>query len=841
METLLQDLRHEWRISIKNPGFTTAVVITLALGIGSATAMFTVVHGVLFRPLTLPNPGQLMAVSGLTEPGMVDPLLWWGHNHSFDQLANCYSGGANLSWEGRAERTSAAVVSANFFAVLGVTPMLGRGFVADEESPGHNQVVVLGYGLWTEVFGNERSVVGRALRLNGVPHAILGVMPPGFDFPGRTRVWVPRVPRLLGGGSLDIGPDPTGLLGGHWTVGRLQAGVSRVLAEAEMTALSRRLQERYGSGRHVVANRYVHVEPLQDAIVGSVRPALLALFGAILFVLLIACANTANMFLARAAVRRREIAVRVCMGASRGRVVRQLLTESLCLAMVAGTLGFLFALWFVGATRTIAPANLPRVENIRIDARVLLFMLGASSLTGVLVGLAPALQTLTPELTGALKEQGHGSPAALRTSLRGALVTGELSVALLLLVGAGLMVRSLYRLTSAELGFRPQNVLTMEIALPRAKYAAGADIRSDQEEQSDQGLPLASLRKAARGGRAFAAEESLPVSFAVFQQRLLEATRNLPGVVAVGSTNNLPLKGRGGSVYLDFQGIPKGEARLFEIGGDYFRAMGIPLLAGRAFGQGDRGTAPKVVIIGQSLARGVWGNENPVGDRFVIEGEDEPRQIVGVVQDVTSVGEPIRGGWHFYLPQLQGYRHPGVAPVEEMLVLRTASDPKNVIPALRSRVFALDKGLPLFNVKTMEQVLWEYAAPERFRGLLFGLFSLLGLTLAGIGVYGVVAYSVAQRTHEIGIRLSLGAQPRDVLPMILGEGLRRALVGISIGLVAAAALKRSVSGLLFGISATDATTYAWSAAVLFTVALAGSYVAARRVTRLKLMTALRDE
>lgn len=841
MGTLLQDLRHEWRISVKNLGFTTAVVITLALGIGTTTAMFTVVDGVLLRPLMLPNPGQLMAVSGLTEPGMVDPLVWWGHNHSFDQLADCYSGGANLSWEGRAERTSAAVVSANFFAVLGVRPMLGRGFLANEESPGHNHVVVLGYGLWTERFGNERSVLGGTLRLNGVPHAIVGVMPPGFNFPGHTRVWVPRVPRLLGRGSLDVGPDPMGFHGGHWTVGRLQAGVSRVQAEAEMAALSRRLQERYGDERHVVANRYVDVEPLQDAIVGTVRPALLALFGAILFVLLIACANTANMFLARAAVRRREFAIRVCMGASRQRVVRQLLTESLCVAIVAGLLGLVLALWFVGAIRAIAPASLPRVENVRVDSRVLLFMLGASSLTGVLVGLAPALQTLRPYLAEALKEEGHGSPVATRTSLRGALVTGELSIALLLLVGAGLMIRSLYRLTGTALGFRPQNVLTMEIALPRAKYMTGTGVRSEQEGQRDQVLPLASPHHAVSGGSAILADESFRVSFAVFQERLLEAIGSLPEVVAVGSTSNLPLKDRGGSVYFDVQGTPKGEARLFEICGDYFRAMGIPLLAGRTFGKADSGTAPRVVIISQSLAHGVWGDKNPVGDQFVIEGEDGPRQIVGVVQDVTLVGESITGAWHFYLPQFQGYRQAGVAPPGETLVVRTSSDPKDVIPPLRSLVFALDKDLPLFNVKTMEQVLSEYVAPERFRGLLFSLFSVLGLTLAGIGVYGVVAYSVALRTHEIGIRLSLGAQPRDVLLMILGENLRRALVGVSVGLVAAVALKRSISGLLFGISATDAPTYAWSVAVLFSVALVASYISAHRVTRLKPMSALRDE
>jgi putative ABC transport system permease protein len=838
---LVQDLRFGLRMLRKNPGFTAVVVMTLALGIGSTTAMFTVIDGVLLRPLPLPNSEQLMAIRGLTEPEMIDPLVWWGHNRSFGQLANWFSGGVNLSWEGRGERTPAAVVSANFFAVLGVRPILGRGFIADEETPGNSHVAVLGYGLWTEMFGNDRGVLTRSVRLNGIPHIIVGVMPPGFSFPGRTRVWVPRTPALLGRGSLDFGSDPSGLPTGRWTIGRLQAGVSRIQAEVEMTALSRQLQKQYGNERHIVANEYVQVKPLQEAIVGSVRPALLALFAAILFVLLIACANAANMLLARATVRRKEIAVRFCLGASRLRVVVQLLTESFVLAIVAGVLGFLLALWFVDAIQAITPANLPRVEDIRVDPRVLLFTLGVSSLTGVLVGLAPALQTLTPEITRALKGEGYRSTGGMHAAVRGALVIGELSLALLLLTGAGLMSRSLYRLTGIELGFNPQNVLTMEIALPKAKYAASAEIASVQEKQKDEARSSASLQEVPKGTRAVVTDESLPTSFSVFQQRLLEEIGSVPGVVGVGTTNNLPLKGGAGGVHFDVQGIAKGEARLFEIGGDYFRAMGIPLVAGRTFTASDTGTAPKVVIVSHSLARGVWGNRNPVGDQFVIEGEEAPREMVGVAQDVTSVEDPNWGQWQFYLPQLQGYRMSRVRPLDMTLVVRTSSDPKEIIPALRSRVFALDKDLPVFNVKNMEEVFSQYVAPERFRGLLFGLFAFLGLTLAGVGVYGVAAYSAALRTHEIGIRMCLGAQPRDVLLMILSEGLRRALVGISLGLLAAMALKRFISGLLFGISAADPTTYIWSAAVLFAVTLAGSYIPARRATKVKPMTALRNE
>lgn len=841
MGTLLQDLRHGLRMMSENLGFTATVVMTLALGIGSTTAMFTVVDGVLLRPLPLPNPEQLMATRDLTEPGMVDPLVWWGHNRSFDRLANCYSGGVNLSGEGSGERTPAAVVSANFFAVLGVRPFLGRGFLADEETPGHNRVAVLGYGLWSEMFGNDRGVLTRSVRLNGIPHIIVGVMPPGFSFPGRTRAWVPRTPQLLGRGSLDLGSDPSGLPAGRLSIGRLRAGVSRIQAEVEMTALSKRLQKEYGNERHIVANAYVQVKPLQEAIVGSVRPALLALFAAILFVLLIACANTANMLLARATVRRKEIAVRLCLGASRLRVVRQLLTESLVLSIAAGVLGFLFALWFVDAIRTIIPANLPRVEDIRVDPRVLLFVLGVSSLTGVLVGIAPALQTLTPEIARAMKGEGYRLTGSMHASVRGALVIGELSLALLLLTGAGLMSRSLYRLTGIELGFNPQKVLTMEIALPRAKYAASAEVASAQEKQKDQAHSSASLQEAPKGTPAVAMDESLSTSFSVFHQRLLEEIGSLPGVVGVGTTNNLPLKGGARGVYFNVQGIAKGEARLFEIGGDYFRAMGIPLLAGRTFTESDKGTALKVVIVSQSLARGVWGNKNPVGDQFVIEGEEAPREIVGVAQDVTSVEDPMWGKWQFYLPQLQGYRLSRARPLDMTLVVRTSSETKEVVPAMRSRLFALDKDLPVFNVKTMEEVFSEYVAPERFRGLLFGLFAFLGLTLAGVGVYGVVAYSAALRTHEIGIRMCLGAQPRDVLLMILSEGLRRALVGISLGLLAAMALKGFISGLLFGVSAADPTTYIWSAAVLFAVTLAGSYIPARRATKVKPMTALRNE
>ncbi len=839
MGTLLQDLRYGLRILAKNPGFTTVAVITLALGIGASTGMFSAIDGVLLRPLPFPNPNQIMTVLGLTEPRIIDPLVWWGHNHSFDQLASCYSGGINLIGGGQAERTLAAVVSASFFPVLEVRPILGRGFFPDEETPGRNHVAVLSYGLWADVFGKDSGALGGTVRLNGIPHTVVGVMPPGFSFPGHARVWVPRVApaaRFYGQGALDLGSSPSGRPSESWTIGRLRAGVSRTQAEAEMTLLSRRLQEKFGDEQHiVVANKFVNVRPLQEVIVGDVRPALLVLFVAIVFVLLIACANAANMLLARAAVRQKEVAVRLCLGASGRRIVRQLLTESLLLALASGSLGVVFALWIVDAIRAIAPANTPRLEGISVDARVLVFALCVSLLTGVLVGLAPALQSFSPELLKALKEEGHRSTGTIHTLVRSALVIGEVSLALVLLTGAGLMIRSLHHLTHVELGFNPRNVLTVELDLPKARYGPNTETTASTEKPKQQ---------AAKSIRAPEKAKPTLTHYAVFHEHLLGEIRGIPGVVAAGAVNNLLLSDGGGSLYFDVRGVPTGEARFFEIGGDYFRAMEIPLLAGRVFTEKDTGSAPRVVIVSQSLARQVWGSKNPVGDQLLIEGEETPREIVGVVGDVAPVqrrGMMKWQSWNFYLPYLQGYRRSNQGPLDMTIVVRTTSDSRGIIPALKTRVLSVDKDLAVFNVRPMEQVIFEYAAPQRFRGLLLSVFAFLAVLLAGLGVYGVVSYSAAIRTHEIGIRISLGANPRDVLLLILGEGVRRALVGISLGLLLALGLNKLISGLLFGVGPSDPATYIFSAALLFALASAGSYVPARRATKADPMAALRYE
>jgi putative ABC transport system permease protein len=841
----------------KNRGFTAVAVLTLALGIGGTTAMFSLINGVLLRPLPFPHPEQLMAVMGLTYPSEIDPLAWWGHNQAFDQLANCDSGGVNLSGAGRAERISAAVVSATFFPVLQVQPMLGRGFLADEERPGRNRVAILSYQLWAGEFGGDRGLLGRSIRLNGIPHTIVGVTPAGFSFPGQTSIWVPRVPDVFGGGSLDLGENVGLIPGESWDFGRLRPRVTPQEASALLTTLAHRLQEKYGSENRIVANKFIRVLPLQERMVRDSRRALLVLFGAVLFVLLIVCANVASMLLARAVVRQKEVAVRLCVGANKFRIMRQLLTESLLLTTLGGALGVLISLWGVEGIRAISPSDLPRLASVHVDPVVLGFALIVSVMTAIVVGLAPAFQTLKPDLTQALKEEGLRSIGGLGDRMRATLVVGEVALALVLLTGAGVLIRSFARLAGIKPGFDPQNVLTMELALPAARYWGQGNAKGPSSVAQTQ------ERKAARPGsvrresknEAAGQEQSIGrmegSRIVGFHQRLEQTLKGLPGVVAVGATTCLPLSGCGGYLYFDIGGkmVPceGGEgADVSYVSGEYFQAIGIPLLAGRNFTGRDNRDTPKVVIINRIFARSIWGDKSPIGQQFIVEGEEPyPREIVGVVGDAKIAGLGKAPECQMYFPYTQPYRQAQTEeerlPLDMNWVVRSAVDLNALVAQIPGRVASVDSDLPVFHVRTMDEVISGSVAPERFRGLLLGIFSSLAFFLAVLGVYGVVSYSVTCRTHELGVRMSIGARPVDIVLLVFKQGIALALWGVGLGLIGAFGLDKLVAGFLFGVRPADPLTFTVGALLLLGGVLLASALPARRAAKVDPLVALRYE
>jgi ABC-type antimicrobial peptide transport system permease subunit len=841
LDKIAQDVRFGARMMARSRGFTIVLVAILALGIGGTTAVYSVVDGVLLRPLPFPHSNELMVVDGLTYPKEIEPS-YWAHNPAFDQLAEYSSGGVNLSVDGRADRITAAEVSASFFPVLEVAPALGRGFLPSEEATDQNHVVVLSHDAWARNLSSDPSVLGQTLRLNGIPHTIVGVMPPGFNFPEHSQIWILRLPKS-GAGSLELGNNPSDIPAVGRSIGRLKPGVTPNQALNLMTSLSHRLQDLYGDQRHIVANDFIHVWPLQEAIVRNVRAALFTLLVAVVFLLMIVCANAANMLLGRVAVRRKEFAVRLCLGATRMRIARQLITESLLLALTGGALGILFARWFVELIRTIAPADVPRLAAVRIDPQILLFAVAISSLAGILIGLVPAVQVLAPKFTFALKEESYRSTGAIHRFLRGTLVVAEIALSLVLLSGAGLMIQSLYRLTTTELGFNPQNVVTIDLDVPDAKFTAPAS----NGAAAQQSVQISAKRKTAtkqtsqkeddKDKQQNEPADSDPTALELFHQQILEKVRGIPGVVAAGTTSQLLLKGTAGFWYFDVDGKPTGEARIFYVSDDYFRAMGIPLIAGRPFTESEELNKANVVIISQSLARAVWPGRNPVGQQLKVEkSESVPLEIVGVARDVTDLDAgtpPLWDFWQFYFPeQSSGGR---------TLVVRTSSDPGKMIGPLRREALSLDRDLTAYNAKTMEAVISTFETPPRFRAVIFGLFAAVALALALLGVYGVMAYSVNCRTHEIGVRISLGASGADILRLILGGGMRLATLGAAIGVGLSLALNRLLQSLLFGISAADPRTLTWSAGVLVTGALVACWIPARRAMRIDPMAALRHE
>ncbi|HVG31967.1 MAG TPA: ABC transporter permease [Pyrinomonadaceae bacterium] len=811
MGTFFQDLRYGFRMLVKRPGFTVIAVLALALGIGANTAIFSVVNAVLLRPLPYKDPQRIVAVwetnpqlgaemRNRNEVAMGNFLDWRAQNQTFERMGALFYSNANLTGTGEPERLQSVVVTTDLFEVLGVQPALGRSFRPEEENVASPRVVVLSHGLWQRRFGSDPAVVGRNLTINGNQVTIVGVMPQGFQlqFPTSMQVemWMPM--------RIDTATQADRNAHYLYVLARLKEGVSLEQSQAAMTSIAGQLQQQFPETN---ADKGAHVVSLHKQLVGNVQPYLYVLFAAVGFVLLIACANVANLLLARVAARHKEVAIRIALGASRWRLIRQLLTESILLAAAGGVLGLLLAYWGIDLLVALTPGDVPRLNEIGLHAPVFAWTLLVSILTGVLFGLAPALQASKPDLNESLKESGRTSAGLERSRLRSTLVVSEVALALVLLVCAGLMIKSFMRLQQVSPGFESKNLLTMNISLPRQKYP---------DAQKANG----------------------------FYNQLFERVRAVPGVESVGGVDPLPLSGSNGTTSFVVEGGPmlaladRPEVGERSVTPAYFQTMRIPVLKGRAFTEQDRENTPRVMIVNEALARRYWPNEEVLGKRLGFEDDASKQtwwEIVGVVGNVKHERLDMEAKPEIFFPYEQSPRN------FMSLVVRTTSDPSMMITGVRDQVLAIDKDQPVFDIKTMDQRLSKAVAQSRFIMLLLGLFSALALILAAVGIYGVMAYVVSQRTHEIGIRMALGAQSRDVLRMVVRQGMTLTFIGVAIGLVAAFALTRLMSSLLYGVTATDPLTFITVALVLSIVALLAIFIPARRATRVDPMEALRYE
>ncbi|HKQ78548.1 MAG TPA: ABC transporter permease [Blastocatellia bacterium] len=799
MQTLWQDLRYGVRMLLKARNFTLIAVLTLALGIGANAAIFSVVNAVLLQPLPYGDPDRLVWMWGAIRNGgrsaSVSPpdfIDYRAQNSVFDQFGASFSSSSsiNLTGAGEPERLNSRVVTANYFDVLGAKPLHGRVFKSEEEQFGRHRVVVLSHGLWRRRFGADQTIVGREITLNDEDYTVIGVMPPDFRPPHAAELWGP------------MPLDNPGMNARHShflrPIGKLKAGVTLAQAQSEMDAIARRLEEQYPESNTGWSLRLV---PLHEQMTGTSKTALLVLLGAVAFVLLIACANVANLLLIRAVSRRKEIAVRAALGASRWRIARQMLTESLLIALAGGMLGALLTVWGIDLLVAFSAGNLPPTARISIDATVLAFTVGISVLTGVLFGLAPALHTLKVNLNDSLNAEGRsGSASFERNRTHNLLVVMETAIAVVLLVGAGLLIRSLVRLQNVNPGFDAENALTLRIDLSERKY--------DRSEKT-----------------------------ASFFSQLENRLAALPGVEAVGMTTELPLSGQRNDAPFIVAGRPpvrpneRYGADFRRVNRQIFQAMRIPLLRGRQFTEQEVSAGAPVLIVSESLARAVFPNEDPLGQRLMFGPNDQPREIIGIVGDVSHRGLELRPFPTMYLPMRgTGWKN---------LVIRTTTDPLSLASAVRQEIKALDPDLALAGMKPLEQVVYESVAEPRYRTTLLGLFAAVALLLAAIGLYGVLAYAVTLRTREIGIRMALGAQPRDALRLIIRQGIKLVLIGVLLGLGAALALTRLMRTLLFEVNAADPLTFGVIALALTLVALVACWIPARRATKVDPMIALR--
>ena len=803
----LHDLRYAIRLQRKNPGFTIVAVIALALGIGANTAIFSVVNTVLLQPLPYKDPERLVMVweeatkSGYPQdtPTAANYRDWRDQNQSFEGMAAVDETSFNLTGSGDPERLEGRRVSTSLFPLLGVEPQLGRFFAAAEDQPGSERVVLLSYSLWQRRFGGDTGIVGKTLTLNGAGYTVVGVMPARFQFPTRDdEAWVP----------IAMTQDEATNRGRHYlqVVAKLKPGVTLPQAQADMTTIATRLQQQYPQTNTDLG---AVITPLHEHLVGDIKPALLILLGAVGLVLLIACANVANLLLARAAVRQKEIAVRVAVGARQQRLVRQFLTESVALSILGGVVGLAIAYAGLIVLKSFIPETVSQAAQISIDYKVLGFTLLVSVVTGLIFGLAPALQSVRFNQIETLKEGGRdAATGGSGKRLRGLLVMAEVAISLVLLIGAGLLINSFLRLRKVDPGFKTDNLLTMKIVLPDAKYE----------------------RTAQR---------------AAFYSELIQRLQSIAGVKSAAVTTNLPLYLQGNSISINIEGRPEpppGQEPIIVtrvISPSYFDTMSIPLLKGRQLTDQDTNKSPDVVVISETMARRYWPGEEAVGKRIAVGTVRSPEdwiQVIGVVKDVRQFELNAEPKPQMYLT----YRQYGFFDARD-LVVKTDVDPASMASTVRKAVWEIDKDQPVSNIRTMEDILADSIARQRFSMLLLAIFASVALVLAAVGIYGVMSYSVAQRTHEIGIRMALGAQTGAVLKLAVGYGLKLVVAGIAIGLVAAFALTRVMATLLFGVTATDRTTFTLISLLLVAVAAIASYIPARRATRVNPIIALRYE
>jgi putative ABC transport system permease protein len=803
MQTLWQDLRFGARMLLKNPGFTLIVLLTLALGIGANTAIFSVVNAVMLRQLPFANADRLVRLNesnpergwptfSASHPNFLD---WRARNQSFEAMAATGGASFNLSAGGEVEVVRGAAITADFLPVLGVAPALGRNFLPEEDRPGGaTRVALFTHGFWQRRFGGDPAIVGKTLTINDNPFTVVGVLPESFTWGAGNELFTP------------LAPDPARSRGDHrlLVIGRLKPGVTWERALADLNAIAQQLAQQYpesNKGWSVTGQRfYDWIVPEQS------RRALLVFAGAVIFVLLIACSNVANLLLARAAARQKEMAIRLALGAGRGRIIRQLLCEALLLALVAGALGLLVAVWTVDALKTMNPTALPRLDELSVDGRVLAFSLLISLTTGLLFGLFPALQASRPDVHETLKEGARsGDGASGRQRVRGALVIAEVALSVTLLIGAGLLLRSFAKLQDVKLGFAPENLLTMRISLPRNRYPG------DQEAWA-------------------------------FYTRLLEEVKALPGVRDAALTSLVPFGGGGTAGEVQIPGraaAPDGSqpsAAWRVVSPGYLRTLGVPL-RGRDFDERDTAASQPVTIISEEMARRYWPGEDPLGKPVTLRSlGNRTYTIIGIAGDIRSFGPENE-------PGPMSYVSTAVFPlaIQSSLVVRTGAEPAAQTAAVRGVLRSMDATVPVFNIQTVEQLLYDSLGSRRFNMFLLGSFAGVALLLASVGLFGVMAYLVSQRTREIGIRLALGARPRDVFRLVIGRGMLLASVGAAVGLVAAFGLARYLETLLFQIEPTDALAFTVAPALLLGVALLACYAPARRATKVDPMIALKCE